>query len=124
MLPQTVIDTLIIFAMFVLRIGVPIVLTLAFGYWLEKKLAPPQEASVHQATGARIIQFPRQAATRPTAVHCWDLKECSVDQRSNCAACQRPDLPCWLALQAQGEKLREACFTCALYTQPHYRVAV
>lgn len=109
---QDLIDGLTIIFMFVLRIGVPLAVTLAFGYWLEKKLAPREE-----------IQAPKEEQNEPRwsrsgkiiQMHCWDLKRCEPATRAHCAAFKHPDLPCWLALQVEGDKVQEACFTCALY---------
>ncbi len=109
---QDVIDAVVVILMFVLRIGLPIALTLAFGYWLEKKLAPTESKVVEEnqplerrwTRSGNIIQ-----------IHCWDLKRCDSAQRAQCAAYKYPELPCWLALQAEGNKVREECFTCALY---------
>ena len=104
---QDVIDTFAIVFMFALRIGGPIALTLAVGYWMEKKLAPRERAGqpVRQAArSAKIIQ-----------IHCWDIKKCASATRAQCAAHQYPDLPCWLALQVSGEKVRPECYACAFY---------
>lgn len=113
MLPEPLVNVLIVLAMFVVRIGVPLAITLALGYWLEKRL-PPQEKS--EATEMKIERA-RRAAQSPKIIqwHCWDLKRCSPALRAQCAAFQRPDLPCWLALQVAGNQVREECFTCALY---------
>lgn len=110
MLPQDLIDTLVILIMFGLRIGVPIALTLAFGYWLEKKLAPRDEAQT-ETVQPRIVK----PSGKIIQLHCWDLERCDPTKRAQCAAFKHPELPCWLALQAEGEKVREECFTCALY---------
>lgn len=110
MIPQDLLDAIAVILMFILRIGVPIALTLAFGYWLEKKLAPrerEQESSTRQRIARddpKIIQL-----------HCWDVKRCDATVRAQCAAYKHPELPCWLALQAEGAQVREECFTCALY---------
>ena len=121
---QSVIDAIIIIGMFVLRIGVPLALTIAVGYWLEKKLRP-QETSVAQpdVDGRRIIPFrnPRTAigsASGPGQVagaQCWEAKNCAPAVRSECAAFKQPNLPCWLALQASGGNVREECFACDFY---------
>ena len=103
---QDVIDTLAILAMFAFRIGLPIVLTLAVGVWLEKKLAPRERVarSAQPARSAKIIQ-----------IHCWDIKKCASATRAHCAAHQHPELPCWLALQVAGERVRAECYACAFY---------
>ena len=125
---QDVIDGLVILAMFFLRIGVPIVVTLGIGIWLEKRLRP-QETRVQQREIRRgtIIPFPRvsqgaSASSVPIA-HCWDVKQCASAMREQCAAYNRPDLPCWLALQAAGGKVRAECADCELYSKPRRVVA-
>ena len=70
MLPQPLIDALIVIGMFVLRIGVPLAIVVVIGGWLEKRLAPPAAGeSKPRMQGARIIQFrPRQnGAAQPQA---------------------------------------------------------
>ena len=104
---QDVIDTIAILSMFALRIGLPIAPTLAVGVWLEKKLAPRERAAhpARQSTrSAKIIQ-----------IHCWDIGKCASATRAQCAAHQHPDLPCWLALQVAGERVRAECYACAFY---------
>lgn len=112
MFPQDVIDSGMVILMFVLRIGVPIVLTLAFGYWLEKKLRPSEQVENNQP-----VQIEKRWTRTGNIIqlHCWDVKKCDTAKRAQCAAAKRPELPCWLALQAEGQKVREECFTCAFY---------
>jgi hypothetical protein len=125
---QDVIDGLVILAMFFLRIGVPIVVTLGIGIWLEKKLRPQETQQVQrEVRRGTIIPFPRvsqgvSASSIPIA-HCWDVKQCPPAMREQCAAYKRPDLPCWLALQAAGGKVRAECADCELYTKPRRVVA-
>jgi hypothetical protein len=110
MFAQDLIDGIMVILMFILRIGVPVALTLALGYWLEKKLRPPEVVEK---------ELPQPRATKPDAkiiqLHCWDVKRCDSTTRAQCAAVKHPELPCWLALQAEGLPVREECFTCALY---------
>ncbi len=107
MLPDVWIDILIVIAMFVLRIGVPIALTIALGKWLEKKLAPREDKREQARSAARkgnVVQL-----------HCWDVKRCPPAIRAQCAAYKHPELPCWLAIQTEGGKVRPECFSCAFY---------
>ncbi len=69
MLPQTVIDALIIIGMFVLRIGLPLAILLVLGSWLEKKLNPQEmEQTERRSEGAHIIPFRlRQSAGTPAS---------------------------------------------------------
>jgi len=113
MLPDTLTQSLDVIFMFVVRIGIPIALTLLVGFWLEKRLAPPQESADKDGLKSKTARYTRTGNI--IQIHCWDLKRCEQSQRAQCAAFQHPDLPCWLAIQADGGKLREECFTCSLY---------
>jgi hypothetical protein len=113
MLPDTFTQTLDLILMFVVRIGIPIAITLLIGLWLERRLASPQESADNENSAPKSGHYTRTGNI--IRIHCWDLKRCEQSQRAQCAAFQHPDLPCWLAIQADGGKLREDCFTCSLY---------
>ncbi len=110
-------EAAIVLLLFVVRIGVPIALTLAFGHWLERKLRPGQEP-VEMIEKVQVTH----KASNIIRLHCWDIKRCDGFRRAQCAACHHPELPCWLALQVEGNKVREQCFTCAFY-KPQVRAA-
>lgn len=114
MLPENITETLFVLGLFAVRVGIPIAITLAFGAWLEKKLRPRDE----QLETTRKIEMARRLSDRRAKViqlHCWDLHHCESTQRAQCAAFKHPELPCWLALQVEGGKVRQGCFTCGLY---------
>ncbi len=96
-------DVLVVAYMFVLRIGVPILITLMIGAWLKRLVE--EKDKPEQVT-----------APASSELHCWDIKKCSEAEQAKCIARQRPDLPCWLALQVDGEGLKEMCYTCPVYT--------
>lgn len=67
MFNQTLIDTVAVLGLFVLRIGVPLALAIVAGAWLEKKLRLPDEQDTqrHEVSG-KILQFrPRQTNVKP-----------------------------------------------------------
>ncbi len=65
--PQTIIDTLVVIGMSVLRIGVPLGLAILFGAWLEKKLHLPDEQDVpRHRHDAKILQFKPRREQEPT----------------------------------------------------------
>ena len=110
---QDIIVTLTVIFMFVVRIGIPLAGTLVIGYWLEKKLRMPE--STEQAQPERIQVARSGKAGNIIHLHCWDVKRCEQARRAQCAAHKHPELPCWLALQVEGDKINEECFVCALY---------
>lgn len=113
MLPDTMTESLAVLAMFVVRIGIPVAITLVLGWWLEKKLRPPdadQNGKIVRLDTARHAK-----SSKVIQLHCWNMKHCDSAKVAQCAAYKHPELPCWLALQVEGGKVREECFTCALY---------
>lgn len=106
---ETIFEWLGLVGMFALRLGIPIALTIWVGRWLEKKMRPSEE------NGIRQEEMERRAGGKIIYLHCWDFKKCDATRRLQCAATKHPNLPCWLALQAEGLDVRQECYTCALY---------
>ncbi len=106
---ETIIEWVGLTGMFILRLGIPIALTIWVGRWLEKKMRPQEES------GERKQEMERRVAGNVIYLHCWDFKHCDSTKRAQCAAIKHPDLPCWLALQAEGNQVRQECHACALY---------
>ncbi len=98
-------DVAVIGYMFVLRIGVPLLITLMIGAWLRRLLEEhePQPAEELARLG------PDQ--------HCWDVKRSAETDRAKTLAAQRPDLPCWLAMQVGGAPLSDMCRSCPVYAR-------
>src|SRR5512132_2848234 len=106
--------------MFPDRIGIPVAITLVLGWWLEKKLRPPEADQGDKIV--RLDTFRQAKSSKVIQLHCWNVKRCDSAKVAQCAASKHPELPCWLALQVEGGKVREECFTCALY-KPEQRAA-
>ena len=106
-------DTLVILGLFVLRLGVPVALTIAICHGLDQlsQKRAAQLASQKQARLRAVIQEGRVVRQ----LQCWEIKRCDETARAQCPAHQRPNLPCWLALQLAGCQLSEECLTCSLY---------
>jgi hypothetical protein len=115
-------DAAVIAGMFILRLGVPLAITLAVGYvllrldakwqaeawaeWESDKLEEEEQAE--QAAGR---------ATSPMAKQpCWELKGCSQAVREQCPAYKRPDVPCWLVRRRAEGRLPAACYDCELFS--------
>ncbi len=112
MLLQGLSDALYVLGLVVVRVGLPIAITLAVGIWLEKKLQPQEAAEQAARTQARLqARMPTMTKQPP---HCWEIKGCDAAAYKNCPAFVRQDLPCWLALQVAGIKI-DRCSTCELY---------
>ena len=106
-------DILAVLGMFVLRLGVPLAITLAIGYWLRRLDARWEAEAVarwgQQAPPASVT------ALKTAAQPCWEMKGCSEAKRAECPACKAWDIPCWVArLRATG-RLPGECHACAQF---------
>lgn len=104
-------DALVIAYMFVLRIGVPILITLMIGAWLKRLLeereAKPEGIPLRLGEGQ----------------HCWDANSNPDTEHAKALAAERPDLPCWLALQVGGAAVTPMCYNCSVFAA-HQPMAV
>ncbi len=108
----------IILGMFILRLGVPLAITLAVGYWLRRLDAKWQtEAQVRwEASQAQDKVEAEPEMIKVIEQPCWVLKECPEPVRFQCPAYQHPDIPCWLARRQAEGRLPVECSHCELFS--------
>lgn len=82
----------------VMRTGLPILVILLIGAWLKKLLKEEKKPK--------------------TARHCWDDMKTPDAAQARAIAAERPDLPCWLAIQVSGVRLKEMCYSCSILASP------
>jgi len=111
----------IILGMFILRLGVPLAITLAVGYWL-RKLDAKWQAEARARLQQQQAQEKAAAAKSALKMYrvieqpCWVLKNCPDEARSKCPAVEKPYLPCWMArCQAEGQ-IPPECYYCHLFS--------
>jgi hypothetical protein len=93
-------DAVVLSYMVFLRIGVPALVILFGGKWIQRKMAEADMREQHAHMGEP---------------YCWDKRSTAQTQRAKAAAAAHPDLPCWLAVQSAGEGVTEACYNCPRY---------
>ena len=111
-----VLEVLVIVGLFLLRLGIPIIITLAVGYLL-RRLDAKWEAEAQE--NSQSSTTPQMASTRKP---CWEEKGCTEQQMAQCPACKWHDLPCWMARLRVENKLPTACIDCPRFTSkrtPH-----
>jgi hypothetical protein len=104
--------------LFVLRLGVPLAVTIAVAYflrrldgkwqaeaWAEWEASQPEEKII--AETRRL-----QAGGEP----CWSIRDCEEQVQANCPAPKQPGIPCWLARRRSEGKLPAACYNCELFS--------
>jgi len=103
-------EPLIVIGLFLLRLAVPLAITLIIGHLLRRLDARWQtETQSHSDT---------VATEEPAAVQqpCWEAKECSARRRSRCPGCRLTDIPCWLARLRVENRLPAECTACVRFT--------
>jgi hypothetical protein len=115
-------DALVIAGMFILRLGVPLAITLAVGYllvrldrkWQAEAWAEWESSQLEQEEQAK--QAAGRVASPVAGQFCWELKECGQAVREQCSAFKRPNIPCWLARRRAEGRLPVACYDCELFS--------
>ena len=91
-----------VIGMFILRLGVPLAITLAVGYWLRRLDAKWQAEALARKAEAALIEEEKRAEPNIEMFKiieqpCWVLKNCPEDAVASCPAHRHSELPCWLA---------------------------
>ena len=89
-----------------LRIAIPIAVTLSFIKllkWLDERWQLEAEE------GATVVKVGN--------VGCWDINNCSPEQRVGCQAYANPDKPCWQVFREKDGRLQERCIGCDIFRQ-------
>ena len=91
----------VIAALFALRCLVPLAITLAIGYLMNKQ----------------VERWEAEDATRraQTVKPCWIVRNCDPARRNSCPAFKRQGLPCWEARLMAEERMPVGCATCPQY---------
>jgi hypothetical protein len=89
-------------ALFLLRVGLPLGITLLAGYLLSRLDAKWQAD---------------EAARRslPAAPCCWEIMGCDPAKLAACPVRRLRPLPCWMARQRLEGRIPERCFDCEVF---------
>lgn len=110
---DSVLTTLGVVGLFVLRLGVPVAVVALVGYALHRLDAKWES----EAAAYRRQSLPQvEVALRPVEQPCWVLKNCPEEMYTHCAAYQNTGTPCWLARSQADGMLPNACVTCTLFS--------
>ncbi len=104
---NTIIEIVAVALGFLLRLGIPIGLTILFSLflkWLDKRW---QAEAENQAAVKHIHTEELIAYERP----CWEIHNCPPRMRNACRAYGEPNTPCWELFRADGQ-LKSACQNC------------
>ena len=100
---ETIISLLALIAGLLIRLAIPLAITILLIFFL-RKLDNYWQA---EAQLAKPIE---------QEINCWDIKNCSLEQRKNCVA-NKSDIPCWQAKRLPNGYLHEECLSCEVFTE-------
>ena len=110
-------EVTVLAALFLLRLGVPVALTLLVAFLL-RRLDRKWEAEAKRLATDTTEPATLPAASASKSFPCWLIKGCGAEKSRDCPAHANQSLPCWLArLRAEG-RIPQLCATCDLFQTP------
>lgn len=99
----------IFFAGVLVRIGIPVALTVAL-IWVFGQLDArwKREAALHQGERPALASQVRNSG-------CWQYQGCSEENRKRCPAYAQLDMPCWQVFRKEDGRLKERCIGCQVF---------
>ena len=99
--------TFIVFTGVLLRIGIPVALTVAL-IWAFGQLDArwKREAALHGYERPRV---------KVSNSGCWQVHGCSEENRKRCPAYAQLDMPCWQVFRKEDGRLKEKCLGCQIF---------
>ncbi len=88
----------------ILRIGIPVAVTIATIALLRRLDRRWQKES---------LALPVIPAGKP----CWEVKGCSEEKKKNCPAAAQPNTACWQVFRSGSGALKETCLGCDVFRQ-------
>jgi hypothetical protein len=104
---EPITSTLIVFLGMLLRIGVPLGITILLVWWLRRLDARWQKESA--------AELAKYALKKPRNTGCWKVHGCSPEKRAACKAFAHPEIPCWQVFREENGKLLESCLACQVF---------
>ena len=108
----------IIILFFAVRCVVPLLITLAIGYLMNRlvdRWEAEAAASEEDASLKPVVPSPGKAVPTARGIPCWLTRNCDAETRANCPAYLNPSQPCWIArLMAEGAR-PDSCPDCPVY---------
>lgn len=111
-------ELLSILGAFVVRLGVPLAVTILVTWALHCLDARWRRQAAAQQALCLGVQPPRlQPSAAPASQPCWEVKQCPPARRAACSAYQQPQIACWLTHLRRDGRLPAGCRTCPLFSR-------
>jgi hypothetical protein len=107
-------EILVIVGMFLLRLGLPLAITVVVGYALRRLDAKWETEALTQQQAEELPAAVQKL--KPADPPCWERKGCSEERRAHCPARELWYIPCWAAQLRVTGQLPAACHDCELFS--------
>lgn len=118
--------TAVMIGLFALRCVVPLLMTAALGYLMNRlvdRWEAEDERQMEMATAEPkpevVTAVPATKKPSLPALPCWLTRKCDPARRDNCPAYQHRATPCWATRQQFEGTLPADCPGCPIYQQAH-----
>jgi len=111
--------TIVVLGMFILRLAVPVAITIAVGYWLRRLDDRWQAEALARQAETAVASQPSEPVIEMFRVidrNCCDYNNCPEEKYECCPAHQNPDVPCWMARYRAEGRLPAKCYRCQLFS--------
>ena len=102
---------LVILASFVIRIGIPLLVTALLVLFLGRLDARWKEEAGEFAAAKTGAETEARLAQTP----CWEVHNCSAERRASCPAYAHQEVPCWQVFRSPTGALKATCLDCAVF---------
>lgn len=127
-------EILYIVGLFVLRLGIPLAITLIIAYFLRRLDAKWEDEARSEQEAGRVTReveeektvsvplahvpppAPISAAFDSYGKPCWEInKDCNPIKMEHCPAYQDPSVPCWQARRQAEGRIPVECYHCEIF---------
>ncbi len=92
---------------FLLRLGLPVGVTVLLVMWLRRLDFRWQKESASEMAKLNLEQ--------PHNTGCWECNGCPEEKLTGCKAYAHPETPCWQVFRDENGRLRENCLVCSVF---------
>ncbi len=94
---------------FLLRLGIPLGVTMLLG-WVLRRLD-----TQWQREGQMLRPAAKASEEDLLSIPCWQIRDCPAALREACPAYQQSETPCWELLRDPDGRLQQKCLSCQVF---------
>ena len=97
------------------KLGIPVVVLFVLGHALHRQRSRGSYAQAAVRLGRETKSRVWAERGHKRSPWCWEIRQCSSEERERCPAFWQRQVPCWRAVkQASGGYIQSRCLGCSL----------